>query len=101
MREPGEVRREVDRMEDERLRLDPGSAGGVSERDAAEVRELEAAGWERRGEGPKRIWRGPGGGRWWPHYQALIELRRERFEVSSGPVPPGRVPRGVRGAGGA
>ena len=50
----------------------------MTDRDADEVRELEAAGWEQRGSGPRSIWRGPEGGRWWAHYQALIELRRER-----------------------
>jgi hypothetical protein len=25
------------------------------------------------------MWRRPEGGRWWVHYQALIEQRRERF----------------------
>jgi len=68
---PDEVRREVDRLRDERLR------GAPAPKAADEARVLEAAGWERRGEGPKAIWRKPGGGRWWPHYQALVELRRE------------------------
>jgi hypothetical protein len=39
------------------------------DREAKEVRKLEAAGWEQRGSGPKSIWRRPEGGRWWPHYQ--------------------------------
>ena len=46
---------------------------------AGEARKLSEAGWERRGEGPKAIWRRPEGGRWWAHYQALIELRRDRL----------------------
>ncbi len=54
-----------------------------------EARELEAAGWGRRGEGPKAIWRRPEGGRWLAHYQALIELRRERFAAGKGPAKPG------------
>jgi hypothetical protein len=50
----GEVEREVRRLKDERLRLATGAAGGASERRAEEARELEAAGWERRGEGPRQ-----------------------------------------------
>ncbi len=79
---PGEVEREVRRLKDERLRLATG-AGGASERRAEEARELEAAGWARRGDGPKAIWRRPEGGRWWVHYQAYIEMRGE------GPAAPG------------
>ncbi|CAA9520942.1 MAG: hypothetical protein AVDCRST_MAG05-3610 [uncultured Rubrobacteraceae bacterium] len=78
MRERGEVRREVDRLRDERLRLDPG------ERDARETRKLEAAGWERRGEGPKAIWRRTRGDRWIAHHLALHELRRERPDAGEG-----------------
>lgn len=66
---PGEVRREVDRREEERLRLDPEAKA------AEEARELEAAGWER-GDGAKANGRGPEGGRWHVHYQAYLELRR-------------------------
>jgi hypothetical protein len=80
---PGEVEREVRRLKDERLRLATGAAGGASERRAEEARELEAAGWARRGDGPKAIWRRPEGGRWWVHYQAYIEMRGE------GPAAPG------------
>jgi hypothetical protein len=61
----------------------------VSGREAKEVRELEAVGWERRGLGPKAIWRGPEGGRWWVHHQVLIELRKERFDARVGPAAPG------------
>jgi ferric-dicitrate binding protein FerR (iron transport regulator) len=39
--------------------------------------ELEAAGWEPRGEGHKAIWRRPEGGCWYAHYQALATLRKE------------------------
>jgi hypothetical protein len=89
---PEEVEREVRRLRDERLRLATEAAGGASERHAEEARELEAAGWERRGEGPKAIWRKPGGGRWWPHYQAVLELRRERLASEAGPEWPGGAP---------
>ena len=69
----------------------------MSERVADERRELEAAGWEPRGEGSKTIWRRPEGGRWYAHYQALAALREERFgeQVSERmsnkdePTPPG------------
>ena len=57
--------------------------------DADGTRELEAAGWERRGSGPRSIWPRPEGGRWWVHYQALIELRRERSDAGKGPATPG------------
>jgi hypothetical protein len=83
-RKPGEVEREVRRLKDERLRLATEAAGGASERHAEEARELEAAGWERRGGGAKAIWRRPEGGRWWAHHQALIELRKERFDAGAG-----------------
>jgi hypothetical protein len=76
---PKEVEREVRRLRDERLRLATEAAGGASERHAEEARELEAAGWERKGGGAKAIWHKPDGGRWFAHYQALIELRRERL----------------------
>ena len=55
----------------------------MSERAAKEVRELEAAGWEQRESGSKSLWRRPEGGRWWAH-QALIELRKERFDARAG-----------------
>jgi hypothetical protein len=48
-RKLGEVEREVRRLKDERLRLATEAAGGARERHAEEARELEAAGWERRG----------------------------------------------------
>jgi hypothetical protein len=72
-----EMRRVIRRLERERLRLAPDAAN------AEEARKLEEAGWQRRGLGPKALWRRPEGERWWPHYQALIELRRE------GPDAPG------------
>ena len=53
----------------------------MSERAAKEVRELEAAGWEQRESGPESLWRRPEGGRWWAYHQALIELRKERFDA--------------------
>ena len=58
-------------------------------RDAEETRELLEAGWEERGTGPKAIWRGPGGGRWYARYQALIELRRQRFAGEGTTTPSG------------
>jgi hypothetical protein len=61
----------------------------VSGWEAKEVRELEAAGWERKGPGSKAIWRCPKGGRWWAHHQALVEMRRERFDARVGPAAPG------------
>jgi hypothetical protein len=45
-------------------------------REEAEMRELEAAGWESRGRGAKTIWRPPAGGRWYAHYQAVEMQRR-------------------------
>jgi hypothetical protein len=78
-----EVRREVDRLRDERF------LGAPEPKAADEARVLEAAGWVQRGEGPKAIWRKPGGGRWWPHYQAVLELRRERLASEAGPEGPG------------
>ena len=74
---PKEVEREVRRLEDERLRH------------AEEARELEAAGWKRRGDGPKAIWRRPEGGRWYAHYQVLDILRKERLDARVGPAAPG------------
>ena len=82
---PEEVRREVDRLEEERLRLDPGAKA------VEEERELLAAGWEQRGSGPRSIWRGPEGGRWWPHYQAPIELRSEGPDAGKGPANEGEA----------
>jgi hypothetical protein len=46
-------------------------------RDAAERRELEAAGWEPKGHGAKTIWQSPADGRWYAHYQAVEMLRKE------------------------
>ncbi|MBA2712515.1 MAG: hypothetical protein H0U55_03045 [Rubrobacteraceae bacterium] len=48
----------------------------MSEQGAAERRELESAGWEPKGEGPKTIWRSPDDGRWYAHYQA-VEVQRK------------------------
>jgi len=59
-----------------------GEACSMTERDQptgrgeAERRELEAAGWEAKGEGAKTIWRSPTDGRWYAHYQA-VEMQRE------------------------
>jgi hypothetical protein len=86
---PKEVRREVDRSEEERLRGASEAAGGSSERHAEGTRELEAAGWERRGDGPKAIWRRPEGDRWYAHYQVLEILRKERLDARVGPAAPG------------
>ena len=62
----------------------------MSERIADERRELEAAGWESRGEGSKAIWRRPEGGRWYAHYQALATLRKEaRGTTTAEPTTPG------------
>jgi hypothetical protein len=55
---PEEMRREIRRLERERLVLAPAVAN------AEEARELEEAGWQRRGLGPKALWRRPEGGRW-------------------------------------
>jgi hypothetical protein len=61
----------------------------VSEREKIEEerRELEAAGWEPRGRGPKTLWRNPADGRWYAQYMAIIMLRRQRrgTEGESGP----------------
>jgi hypothetical protein len=61
----------------------------LSERVAKETRELLEAGWEQRDAGPKAIWCGPGSGRWTSRYQALIELRKERFDARVGHAKPG------------
>jgi hypothetical protein len=87
---PEERWREIRRQEDEHRLPAPEAAGGGSERNAEEARELEAAGWERRGDGPKAIWRKPEGGHWWVHYQALVELRKERFDARVGHAKPGK-----------
>jgi hypothetical protein len=46
-------------------------------RDAAERRELEAAGWEPKGHGAKTIWQSPADGHWYAHHQAVNMLRKE------------------------
>jgi hypothetical protein len=46
------------------------------ERVEAERRELEAAGWEPKGQGARTLWRRFSGGRWYAHYQAL-EMQRK------------------------
>ena len=84
-----EVEREVRRLKDERLRLATGAAGVARERHAEEARELEAAGWERRGTGTTALWRRPEGGRWWVHYQALTEMRRDGSDAGGGAAEPG------------
>jgi hypothetical protein len=66
----------------------------VSEKDRA---ELEAAGWERRGEGLKAIWRRPEGGHWYAQYQALEMLRKEALDerldaLERPPTPEGGAP---------
>jgi hypothetical protein len=48
-------------------------------REEAEMRELEAAGWESKGRGAKTIWRSPAGGRWYAHYQAVERHRRSEL----------------------
>jgi hypothetical protein len=48
----------------------------TTRRDAAERRELEAAGWEARGEGAKTIWQSPADGHWYAHYQA-VEMQKK------------------------
>jgi hypothetical protein len=53
------------------------AGGGEDERWQEEVRELEGAGWERSGRGPKTLWRNPSSGHWYVHRQAVIMLRRE------------------------
>jgi hypothetical protein len=42
-----------------------------------ERRELEVAGWEPKGEGPKTLWRDPSSGHWYAHREAVIRLRKE------------------------
>ena len=74
---PEEVEREVRRLKDERLRH------------AEEARELKAAGWEQRGSGPKSLWRRSEGRRWWAHHQALIEMRKQRFDARVDHPKPG------------
>jgi hypothetical protein len=44
----------------------------------SERRELEAAGWEPKGRGPKTIWRNPADGRWYAHYHAVAAQRKAR-----------------------
>jgi hypothetical protein len=51
-------------------------------RGAAERRELEAAGWEPRGEGAKTIWRSPADGRWYAHYHAVATQSKARREAT-------------------
>jgi hypothetical protein len=46
------------------------------ERRETERRELEAAGWESNGKGAKAVWKSPGDGRWYAHYQALQVHRK-------------------------
>ena len=48
----------------------------MTERDQPTRRELEAAGWEPKGEGAKTIWQSPADGRWYANYQA-IEMQKE------------------------
>jgi hypothetical protein len=48
-----------------------------AERGEAERRELEAAGWEAKGRGPKTLWRNPSDGHWYAHYQAVRMLSKE------------------------
>ena len=50
---------------------------GREKTEEAERRELEAAGWEAKGRGPKTIWRSPGDGHWYAHYQAVVMLDKE------------------------
>jgi hypothetical protein len=59
---------------------DPRDEGG--ERKGAERRELEAAGWEAKGRGPKTIWRSPTDGHWYAHYQAVAAQRKARREAT-------------------
>jgi hypothetical protein len=49
----------------------------TTRRDAAERRELEAAGWEPKGHGVKTIWQSPADGRWYAHYQAVEMMKAE------------------------
>ena len=48
-----------------------------------ERRELEAAGWEPKGRGPKTVWRNPSSGHWYAHRQAVIMLRKEDWDAGS------------------
>jgi hypothetical protein len=48
----------------------------IKRRDA-ERRELEAAGWEPKGNGAKTIWKSPDDGRWYIHYEAAKMQRKE------------------------
>lgn len=43
----------------------------------AERQELEAAGWEPKGQGPKTIWQSPADGSWYAHHLAL-QMQREK-----------------------
>jgi hypothetical protein len=61
-------------------------------RGEAERRELEAAGWEPKGRGPKTLWRAPAGGRWYAHYQALEKMRSAKEERLLGEKGFERVP---------
>jgi hypothetical protein len=49
----------------------------TTRRDAAERRELEAAGWEPKGIGARTIWQSPADGRWYAHYQAVEMMKAE------------------------
>jgi hypothetical protein len=51
------------------------------ERRETERRELEAAGWESNGKGAKAVWKSPGDGRWYAHYQALQVHRKEELST--------------------
>ena len=58
----------------------PASAPGEASEDEkrqGEARELEEAGWEPRGRGPKTLWRNPSSGQWYAHRQAVIMVRGE------------------------
>jgi hypothetical protein len=48
----------------------------TARRDAAERRELDAAGWEPKGHGAKTLWQSPADGRWYAHHQA-VEMQRK------------------------
>lgn len=47
----------------------------MSEGDAEERRELEAAGWEPQERESDTVWRNPEGGLWYPQGQAVAMLR--------------------------
>jgi hypothetical protein len=51
--------------------------GGDNAKWQGEARELEEAGWEPRGRGPKTLWRDPSSGKWYAHRQAMIRLHRD------------------------